>query len=254
MPVGYHQLVQVSRVGASLRAARERLGWSREALAFHSGVSWSAIAQIETGRRADVRLSTLAAFAEALDVSVEYLIGAAPTSGLLEHRLFTYATEDEFIASAVPYLVTGVERAHSVLAVTTPKVTDSLRDSLVDQRADIEFADWADWYRSPQDALRSYSAFVAEKHKAGFAWITVVAEAGWSDRSEAEIAAWTRYESLVNLAFESSPATIVCTYDERRYSPEAIADAYQTHPVVHHRDAAAISEAYMAPADFLLGP
>ena len=55
-----------SRIGESLKAARERLGWSREALAYHSGVSWSAIAQIESGRRKDVRLSSLSALAEAL--------------------------------------------------------------------------------------------------------------------------------------------------------------------------------------------
>ena len=35
-----------------LKAARRRRGLNREALAFHSGVSWSAIAQ---SRRADAR-------------------------------------------------------------------------------------------------------------------------------------------------------------------------------------------------------
>ena len=57
-----------SRLGESLKAARARAGWSREALAYHSGVSWSAIAQIESGRRNDVRLSSLSALAEALGV------------------------------------------------------------------------------------------------------------------------------------------------------------------------------------------
>jgi transcriptional regulator with XRE-family HTH domain len=247
--------MQPSRVGASLKAARQRLGWSREALAYHSGVSWSAIAQIETGRRKDVRLSSLAALADALDVSVDYLIGATPTTpDLLEHRLFTYTSEDEFLTNAVPHLVAGVEQSHGVLAVTTPEVTASIRDTLVDHREQIEFAEWADWYRSPRDALRRYAAFVAEKNDAGAVWITVVAEAGWSGQSEAEIAGWTRYESLVNLTFASSPATLVCTYDERRHSPSAIAEAYQTHPEVLHGDAAVTSEAYRTPADFLLSP
>ena len=247
--------MQPSRLGDSLKAARERLGWSREALAYHSGVSWSAIAQIETGRRKDVRLSSLSALAEALDVSVDYLIGPTRTTpDLLEHRLLSYASEDEFLTSAVPYLVAGVEQAHSVLVVTTPEVTDSLRDTLVDHREKIEFEDWADWYRSPQEALRRYGVFVAEKYKQGAVWITVVAEAGWSGQSEAEIATWTRYESLVNLTFASSPATLVCTYDERRHSPEVIAESYQTHPEVLHGDVSVTSEAYRTPADFLLGP
>jgi transcriptional regulator with XRE-family HTH domain len=246
--------MQPSRIGASLKVARERLGWSREALAFHSGVSWSAIAQIETGRRRDVRLSSLAALAHALDVSVDFLIGTTPTPDVLEHRLLTYTSEDEFLTNAAPHLVAGVEQAHGVLAVTTPQVTGSLRDTLVDHREQIEFANWEDWYRSPREALQRYVAFVDEKFKAGAVWITVVAEAGWSGQSEAQIAAWTRYESLVNLTFASSPATLVCTYDERLHPPEAIADAFQTHPEILQGDAAVTSEAYRAPADFLLSP
>jgi transcriptional regulator with XRE-family HTH domain len=245
--------VQPSRLAESLKAARERLGWSREALAYHSGVSWSAIAQIETGRRKDVRLSSLAALAEALDVSVDYLIGATPTTpDLLQHRLFTYASEDEFLTSAVPQLVAGVEQAHGVLAVAMPEVISSIRDTLVDHRERIDFVDWYDWYHSPRDALRRYGEYVAKKYQAGAVWITVVAEAGWSGQSEAEVAAWTRYESMVNLTFASSPATLVCTYDERLHSPDAIAEAHQTHPEVLHGDVSFASEAYRTPADFLL--
>ena len=106
---------------------------------------------------------------------------------------------------------------------------------------------------APRGAER-YVAFVDEKSKAGAVWITVVAEAGWSGQSEAQIAAWTQYESLVNLTFASSPATLVCTYDERLHSPEAIAEAFQTHPEILHGDVAVTSEAYRNPADFLLGP
>jgi len=138
--------------------------------------------------------------------------------------------------------------------VTTPQVTGTLRYQLVDHREQIEFANWEDWYQSPRDALRRYVAFVDEKRRAGAVWITVVAEAGWSGQSEAEVAAWTRYESLVNLTFASSPATIICTYDERRYSPEAIAEGHQTHPEVLQGDVVVTSDAYRTPADFLLGP
>ena len=81
-----------------------------------------------------------------------------------------------------------------------------------------------------------------------------MAEAGWSGQSEAEVAAWTRYESLVNLTFASSPATLVCTYDERRHSPDAIAEASPDPSEVLHGDVAVTSEAYRTPADFLLGP
>jgi DNA-binding Xre family transcriptional regulator len=62
-------------IAAALRRMREQRGWTREDLALQSGVSAAAIAQIETGRRSDVRLRSLVALAEALGVSLDELAG-----------------------------------------------------------------------------------------------------------------------------------------------------------------------------------
>src|ERR1700704_6388131 len=99
--------VASSRVGRSLRSARERAGWSRETLAHHSGLSWAAIAQIESGRRQEVRLGSLVALADALGVSADYLVGSGATISpkLLEHRVLIYGSDDEYLASLVPFLV-----------------------------------------------------------------------------------------------------------------------------------------------------
>ncbi len=121
-----------SRIGESLRSARVRAGWSREALAFHSGVSWSAIAQIESGRRQDVRLSSLSALAEALGVSVDYLIGttATLTPHLFGHQLLTYGSDEDYLEGAIPYVTEGLERSESLLVVTTPAQIALVRDAL----------------------------------------------------------------------------------------------------------------------------
>jgi transcriptional regulator with XRE-family HTH domain len=238
-----------------VRAARERLGWSREALAYHSGVSWSAISQIESGRRKDVRLRTLSALATALGVSVDYLIGTAvSTPPLFEHRVLAYGSDDEFVATATPFLDDGIDGSHCLLAVTTEAKTEILRDSLDDRSDHVEFANWADWYRSPKEALGRYHAFVTQKLDAGAVWIRVVAEAAWSGDTDAEIAAWTRYESLVNLAFATSPATIICTYDERSFPVDVVADARRTHPELAHGTEVTASPTYRAPDELLLAP
>src|SRR3954469_24130662 len=92
-------------IGTSLRAARERLGWSREALAYHAGVSWSAIAQIETGRRTDIRLSSLSALARALGLSIDHLVGhpARPAAPTLEHQALVYGSDTEFLSAVIPF-------------------------------------------------------------------------------------------------------------------------------------------------------
>jgi transcriptional regulator with XRE-family HTH domain len=245
--------MMASRIGTSLKAARERLGWSRETLAHHSGVSWSAIAQIESGRRKDVRSTTLSALADALGVSVDYLIGSATATAprLLEHRLLTYGSDEEYLATAIPFLADGVERSEHLLVVTTQDQTRLLRDSLSD-RAGVEFADSEDWYRSPASAMHGYLTFVNEKLDAGAAWIRVVAEIAPGSRSDAEVAAWIRYESFVNIAFASAPATVVCTYDDRSWPEEVIADARRTHPEVFHGADATANREYRGPEDFLI--
>jgi hypothetical protein len=86
----------------------------------------------------------------------------------------------------------------------------------------------------------------------GTVWIRVVAEAAWTCDTDAELAAWTRYESLVNLAFKSAPATILCTYDERAFSPSVVANARCTHPEIVCGNDATASAGYQPPEDFLL--
>jgi transcriptional regulator with XRE-family HTH domain len=246
-----------SRIAGSLRAARDRLGWSRETLAHHSGVSWSAISQIESGRRKDVRLSSLSALADALGVSVDYLIGTAAVTTpprLAEHRVLAYESDEEFLAAAIPFLTEGIEQSHCLLAVLTPAKTELLRDALGGHAEHIEFADWADWYRSPKEALRRYGEFVKQKLEGGAVWIRVLGEAAWAGESDAEIAAWARYESLVNILFRSSPATLICTYDKRSFPVDRVAEALLTHPAVAHNGDVTDSPMYREPEDFLLEP
>ena len=206
-----------SRLGQSLKAARARAGWSREALAYHSGVSWSAIAQIESGRRKDVRLSSLSALADALAVSVDYLIGTTATlrSQLLEHRVLLYGSDEEFLAGAVPFVVEGAERSDCLLVVVTHAQRGLLQEALDIRSEPVEFVDSGEWYRSPTAALQRYRAFVTQKFEAGASWIRIVGEPPWAGGSDAEIAGWMRYESIINLALASAPATIVCPYDTR---------------------------------------
>jgi transcriptional regulator with XRE-family HTH domain len=243
-----------SPIGSALKAARARLGWSRETLAHHSGVSWSAIAQIESGRRKDVRLSSLSALAKALGVSVDYLIGSATATAprLLEHRLLTYGSDEEYLAGAIPFFDEGMERSDCLLAVTTKDQTELLRDSLADRADNVEFADSTEWYRSAGTAMDGYRTFVNEKLEAGVAWIRIVAEIAPESRSDAEIPAWTRYESFVNLAFASSPTSFICTYDDRSWPTDVIADARRTHPEVADGTSSTVNREYRGPEDLLI--
>jgi transcriptional regulator with XRE-family HTH domain len=246
--------VASSRVGESLKSARERLGWSREALAFHSGLSWAAITQIESGRRREVRLGSLLALANALHVSVDYLVGgeAVASPQLLGHSALIYRSDEDYLASAVPFLREGMARAECVLAVTANRQIGLLRDALGADAVGVEFVDSSEWYRSPSATLRGYRGYVKQRFEQGAHWIRVLGEPVWAGRTPAEISEWTRYESLINLALASLPATILCPYDERSVPAGVVADARHTHPEVTDAAGAATSPAYRDPEDYLL--
>jgi transcriptional regulator with XRE-family HTH domain len=243
----------VPDIGDSLKTARARLGWSREALAFHSGVSWSAIAQIESGRRKDIRVSSLMALATALGVSIDYLVGTAGRQPpLLEHRVLPYSSDEEFVAGALPFLVDGVDRSQCVLAVISVGKRELLREQLGDRAEFIDFADWANNYRTPTAALDHYRGYVAQNCERGGSWIRVLGEAGWSGQNKADIDAWTRYESMVNLVLAPFPATFMCTYDEHAFSAEILAEAHTTHRTVVHGSDVTVSATYREPRELLL--
>ena len=249
-------MTSTSRIADSLKAARTRLGWTRETLAHHSGISWSAIAQIESGRRRDVRLGTLSALAEALGVSVDYLIGNPATIGqpLFEHRVLPYASDGDLLSTAVPFLAEGIDRSDALMTVMPKERNRLIRDNLDGASPQVEFVDAADWYTSPGAALDRYRVFLKERLDAGAVWIRVVGELPLVGRSRAEIAAWTRYESIVNLAFASAPATIICTYDTEALPDGVVAGAHRAHPSIADGSLGTANPSYRDAEELLLRP
>jgi transcriptional regulator with XRE-family HTH domain len=57
---------------------------------------WSAIAQVEAGRRTNLRPATLSALAGPLGVTIDYLVnGGASQARMLEHSAFLYNTNGQ---------------------------------------------------------------------------------------------------------------------------------------------------------------
>jgi transcriptional regulator with XRE-family HTH domain len=243
-----------SRIATSLRAARERRGWTREALAYHAGVSWSAVVQIESGRRQDIRLSSLSALATALGVSVDHLIGGGgqPARQLLAHRVLVYAGPDDFLAGTIPYVREGVERSEPVLVVASAARIDLLREELGVDAGHVEFVESPRWYATPVRALTAFRDHVRQRLGEGAPWIRMLGEPAWTGRSRTERLAWARYEALLGLVLGGAPATMVCAYDQGSFPPAVLAHAAQTHTEVTCAGEVRESSAYRPPEEFLL--
>lgn len=241
-------------ISTSLKAARERLGWSREELAYHSGISWSAIAQIESGRRADVRLSSLDALARALGVSTDYLGGritAAPPR-LLQHRALVFHSNEEFLAAVIPFLREGIERSDALLVVATAERLAAVRESLGGDRKRVEFDVAAEWYAGALETLGRFRGFIEERLEAGARWVRTVGEPALAGRSPAEVREWIRCDSLINLRLASAPATVVCAYDASSLPASILRDAACIHPQFAQAGGPTESPTYREPEDFLV--
>lgn len=245
-----------STIGTSLKAARERLGWSRETLAHRSGISWSAISQIESGRRTDVRLSSLSALAEALGVTIDYLSGNATSAPppMLEHRGLLFGSDEEFVAAVAPFLREGIERSEAALAVISTAGIELIRDELGDDAGRVEFADAADWYSSPVEAEQRFRGFIDGRLETGSKWVRSISEPVLTGRSEDFIDEWVRCESMINLTLAAAPVTLVCSYDTRSAPADVVAGVRCTHPVCQQAGTSTPSSSYRDPTEFLLSP
>lgn len=240
-------------IGPRVKAARERLGWSREELAFRSGLSWSAIAQVESGRRTNVRPRTLEALSRPLRVSIDYLVSGSPSRPtMLEHLVFPYRSDDQFRTTMGAFLAEGLERSEAVVAVTTPANMELLRDYLGEDARRVAFADSSQAYRTPVATLEAFRSYCETSLARGAPWIRTLGERDWADRPKSEIRLWTRYESLMNLAFRAYPLTLVCPYDERSVDPEMLRDTCLTHPLTLGEYGISESPEYADPSHFAL--
>jgi transcriptional regulator with XRE-family HTH domain len=240
-------------IGDRVRTARRRLGWDREALAFHAGLSWSAIAQIESGRRRHPRPDTLATLAAALGVTTDYLVCGHPAHRpMLEHRALLYASEDELVRTTAPFLAEGIDRGEAATAIMTPSNLDLLREELGAESGRIQFVERSGWYTSPRQALAKARELVDKRVHEGAPWVQLIGEPIRAGSNQSEARLWTLYESLLNLVFSSSPVTVTCLYDTRKLDPVIVGQARATHPHTIDLETIASSPQYVDPSAVLL--
>ena len=83
-------------IGQRIKAARKAIGLTQDQLAQKSGVATITIRQYETGKR-QPRLEQLQKIADALDVSISYLLGIVDIDGYLLPTAFADPADYEFV-------------------------------------------------------------------------------------------------------------------------------------------------------------
>jgi CheY-like chemotaxis protein len=170
------------------------------------------------------------------------------------HEALVYSSPDELAAGTLQFMRQGLMHGDQLLVVLREAGRTVLQEALGEDAAQVEFADAAAWYQSPEHALRRYSRYLGERLERGASRVRVVAEVIWPERSAAaEVAGWKRYESGISAALASVPVSFICTYDTRELPAGIVADAQRTHPVLRTAKGARPSAQYLQPAVFVRG-
>lgn len=177
-----------------------------------------------------------------------YRIPHAPEG--IEHNALIFDGLGDFLAATAPFLRDGLAEGNVLVAVVPEPRLSALRDTLGPDGAGATFVDAAAFYRHPVRTIKDYDKLVREVAPLR---LRVVAEPVWRGRGPAETVEWTRYESLVNAAFSSSGAHVICAYDRAAVPEPILLDARRTHPQVISGQARYPSLDYLDPAAFGAG-
>ncbi|MEU1475528.1 MEDS domain-containing protein [Streptomyces sp. NPDC001668] len=152
-----------------------------------------------------------------------------------DHRMAVYGTDDQFLATALPFLTEGLDAPEEPppAAITSAHNLGLLRDALGADVKHVTFIDHADWYTgSAANAVAQGAGYLAAQAGPG-GRVHLLMEPLWNGRagrSPREATEWIRYEALANLLFAPLATTALCAYDTRTAGPAVIGAARRAHP------------------------
>ncbi|MDQ1048240.1 MEDS domain-containing protein [Streptomyces sp. V4I2] len=159
----------------------------------------------------------------------------APTPHPFDHRMTVFGADDDFLATALPFLTEGLTATNEPppVAIAAPDKLDLLHNALGPDAKNVALVPHTDWYTgSAANAIAQGAGYLAA-HAAPAGRIHLLMEPVWNGRagrSPRESAEWIRYEALANLLFAPFATTALCAYDTRTAGPAIIDAARRTHP------------------------
>jgi anti-sigma regulatory factor (Ser/Thr protein kinase) len=171
---------------------------------------------------------------------------AAASHGGFSHLAFFYRDEGNYLAQLSAFVDAGLAGGEPVFIAVPGTKGSMLREHLTES-GNLRFADMVRLGRNPARIIPEVRAFID-----GHPWqrVRYIGEPIWPGRSAAEICEASRHEALINVAFSSASATIVCPYDVRGLTSSVIRTAERTHPGIFANGRAAAAARYAGAGNF----
>jgi anti-sigma regulatory factor (Ser/Thr protein kinase) len=156
------------------------------------------------------------------------------------HTALLYSSASEYAQSVGGFALAGLDAGEPVMIAVPGRHADLIKNSLGPKAGQVAFGDMAKLGRNPARIIEVIDAFAAAHDGQP---VRYVGEPVWPSRTDAEKAEAMRHEALLNVAFGGS-VQILCPYDVSRLTPQLIAAAEVTHPVLMRNRSLAQSPAF----------
>jgi anti-sigma regulatory factor (Ser/Thr protein kinase) len=164
------------------------------------------------------------------------------------HSALIYASDEEFMEVALPFVEQGVTSGEPTLVAVQARNVENLRAALGGEPGGVTLLSTEEWYETSARTRDKFVRWTAER--TGSERVRLIGEPPWAIGNAAQIRDWARYESVINVAFAGLPVTLICPYDVRRLPPQILEHARSTHPAIVGPDGGVPSETYEDPLEF----
>jgi anti-sigma regulatory factor (Ser/Thr protein kinase) len=163
------------------------------------------------------------------------------------HGAAVVGSRRELLDTALPFLDDGLRAGDLIALACPPETVELLSGELGERARAVEFEPRLSLLgaRAP-DALTMCRRYLERATAGGSGRLRVLADVDFGD----DPAGWRegqRFESVFNRLMGDAPVKAICLYDRRRLSPEVVASAAATHPVLVQGRAWADNAAFQDP-------
>ncbi len=160
------------------------------------------------------------------------------------HEALLYMDPDELLAGTLPFVREGIAGGEPILVVLAAEKNERLRAELGADAGKVQFADMREVGANPARIIPAWHEFVDTAGADGRP-IRGIGEPIWPERVGPELVECQRHESLLNLAFASTPSfRLLCPYDTSALDDAVIDEARRSHPVIRERGEERLSDRY----------
>ncbi|MDW5562144.1 MAG: MEDS domain-containing protein [Methanomassiliicoccus sp.] len=199
-------------------------------------------------------------------VADEALVAAEPERNTVEdHIALIFHKDEERLTTITPLIKVGLEKGELCLYVSNEENDQAIVEALRAEHIDVEKAvsngsliltNKREMYFKlgrfdPEWTIRVINNIADLARSYGFTAMRVMSEMAWTQEMVAGIERWPEYEAKLNALNPGISLRIICQYDRRLFSPEALMAAIQTHPRIV-ADGEISKNSFFIPSDRLL--